>query len=255
MLQRPCGYCGKNFDAESASPKARASGKLKTFCSRTCRNRARSRTPERSAEFFQRPCERCGTVFDSTPSRPRYEPPKRFCPDCFHKGRGEQNRTSTERLCQQCGKPFYVPLCHVNDGRHRGKFCSRACTHAAFREGKCIPTEVRKRQQERRINIDGYVEVFIAAPRAAKKVRPSGSRRHGGWVLEHRYVMEQILGRPLLATETVHHLNGRRAVNDPSNLELWVTPQPTGIRAADLVEYVVRYHRAAVLESLTQDQS
>jgi len=54
-------------------------------------------------------------------------------------------------------------------------------------------------------------------------------------VAEHRYVMEQILGRPLLPGETPHHKNGQRADNRPENLELWPKPQPPGQRAEDLL--------------------
>lgn len=64
--------------------------------------------------------------------------------------------------------------------------------------------------------------------------------------LEHRWVMEQMIGRPLEADEEVHHRNRIRNDNDPSNLELWATPQPRGGRVEDLVRfYVERYPELA----------
>ncbi len=64
-----------------------------------------------------------------------------------------------------------------------------------------------------------------------RKTRISGKN-----VFEHRVVMEQILGRPLLRQEQVHHKNGIRDDNRPENLELWVSW--TGQRVDDLIEFV-----------------
>jgi hypothetical protein len=69
-----------------------------------------------------------------------------------------------------------------------------------------------------------------------------------GWQHEHRYRVAQLLGRPLLSSEEVHHRNGDRTDNTTNgplvefrsgNLELWTTSQPKGQRVEDKVEWAV----------------
>lgn len=76
---------------------------------------------------------------------------------------------------------------------------------------------------------------------------------------EHRYVMEQELGRPLDSWEHVHHVNGIRSDNRIENLELWVAPtktkrgggrQPFGSRLEDLLDFVVEHYREEVLDRI-----
>lgn len=65
-------------------------------------------------------------------------------------------------------------------------------------------------------------------------------KRDGRWHMQHRLVMEQVLGHPLLPTERVHHKNGDRQDNRPENLELWTgvdasKKDPHGVRVVDKV--------------------
>lgn len=57
-----------------------------------------------------------------------------------------------------------------------------------------------------KVNGDGYVEVW--------------DREAQDYVLEHRLVLEQKLGRKLLPDEDAHHINEIRSDNRPENLEL-----------------------------------
>jgi hypothetical protein len=70
--------------------------------------------------------------------------------------------------------------------------------------------------------------------------------------LEHRFVMAQILGRPLWPDESVHHRSGNRLDNRPENLELWSRWQPRGQRIEDKVTYATELLRRYAPEKLAR---
>ncbi|MDE2778903.1 MAG: HNH endonuclease [Chloroflexota bacterium] len=85
---------------------------------------------------------------------------------------------------------------------------------------------------DRVVNHFGYVEI--------RKPGHYGKGLAGGkvWFLEHRYLMEIYLGRPLCEDENVHHVNGDKTDNRLENLELWTKrQQPSGQRVTDLLDW------------------
>ncbi len=96
------------------------------------------------------------------------------------------------------------------------------------------PAKIKRDVGYKHTNDDGYVLIYT----------------ENGVKLEHRYVMEKHLGRPLVSGENVHHKNGVRDDNSLDNLELWYTAQPRGQRVDDLIRYIAAEHREAMLSEL-----
>lgn len=88
----------------------------------------------------------------------------------------------------------------------------------------------------------GDPNLTLKAPAGTGYINQHGYREirvNGEKILEHRYVMEQYLGRRLFGDENVHHKNGDRLDNRLENLELWSKVQPAGKRVEDLVNYAI----------------
>lgn len=145
-------------------------------------------------------CLRCGKKFHPDSAN------HKFCSlECK---RGSAN-------CEQCDKLF---VRGKKDGG-RQRFCSRKC----FYDNTCPVGGVIQ-------DASGYM--LIKTPPGTKGVKlASMGRSH--WMWEHRYVMQQKIGRPLLKTEKVHHINGKKNDNRPENLELWDRTHPSGTRKRD----------------------
>ena len=73
-----------------------------------------------------------------------------------------------------------------------------------------------------------------------------------GQFMEHRVVMTDLLGRKLLSTENIHHINGDGMDNRIENLELWIVWQPPGQRLEDNVEWAMELLRQYKPEALKE---
>lgn len=218
-----CLECGKE---EYMPPSQVARHK---YCSWTCQSAA-------SEKARRRTCARCGTAFDgigstvgkfcsrqcymdsrdkrttcAVCSKPLAQSMLRYC---SHTCRDEGRRTLEQKPCETCGKPMKVQPHKFESQR----FCSHACKNESLRGMLEGPGGRSKRS-------DGYMQVYYPShpevlERIARHVKTPTSRHPNLFVLEHRLVMEQVLGRRLLSTEQVNHINQIRDDNRPENLEV-----------------------------------
>lgn len=96
-----------------------------------------------------------------------------------------------------------------------------------------IKKPTRREQAQRASNFKNY-RVVTNRGYVGVKIDPDHPMalmcQFNGYVLEHRLVMAQQLGRPLLRSEHVHHIDGNRQNNDPSNLQLIQSRHGAGVR-------------------------
>jgi endogenous inhibitor of DNA gyrase (YacG/DUF329 family)/uncharacterized protein (DUF1330 family) len=102
------------------------------------------------------------------------------------------------RTCEECQTPF---------AKHRtrpqiARFCSKTCANR---------WTARNRATTKGYTIDPKGYKLIRAPQ-----HPMATRE--GYVMEHRLVMAEHLGRMLTTNEVVHHLNGDKQDNRIENL-------------------------------------
>jgi len=124
-------------------------------------------------------------------------------------------------VCEWCGKVF-----ESYPSRKR-KFCGTECSYE-HKSKKYNPqgyqkkphlTELNKQLNPSRMTEDlkGKLSLMHMGE-GEKKSYPKIKGRH-----LHRVIAEMIIGRPLNKHEVVHHIDGNKRNNDPSNLKVFTT--------------------------------
>lgn len=202
-VTRNCVVCGVSITRLISQSKADAEWACSNSCSATYEVRRRMEAgiwfqPRRKRTGDIIPCEVCGKDFYRRPSMIRSN--TRFCSvACANVG---QTKTPIEKVCQYCQKAF-----SVKPSQSMRKYCSRQCDANAKQY-----TAIDRMHNGRHVRIDrkGYLWVW----------EPTHPKNFRGWVSEHRFLMEQQIGRYLETREHVHHKNDIKDDNRLDNLEI-----------------------------------
>ena len=137
-----------------------------------------------------------------------------YCKNYCRKHYGEEDRKGTFGR-QPCNVPGCIRL------RRAYGMCSMHRVRLLKFGDVGDPNSVKKPDGHGHVTKHGYKNITV----------------DGVHYAEHRYVMEQFLGRKLFSHENVHHKNGNRSDNRIENLELWSSSQPAGQRVEDKLEW------------------
>lgn len=233
-MQRTCVICDAPFTA-------RAAGRPQRYCTSECREQA-GNARRNTASLKPGAAIVCVGCSAMIPYIGRGRPPKYCSEACRERAAapcfvaGCTGPGTTRGLCTMHYQRQRITGDAGSSGALHGKCWVIGCESDSSCRGLCTshydlllttgdPGPLRRKKKSRGhrpANPKSYVRITT----------PDGRRMD-----EHRFVMEQHIGRPLLRHETPHHKNGDRADNRIENLELWSSAQPAGQRVADKLAY------------------
>jgi len=119
----------------------------------------------------------------------------------------------------------------INGNLDNIKFCNyKKCRLAATSYGFCDDHYI-----QHYIYDNGHNDVAIG------HINKHGYRVLRKTIFEHRFVMENTIGRKLFTTEFVHHIDGDKLNNKIENLELWERSHPSGQRLEDKIDFYISF--------------
>lgn len=138
-----------------------------------------------------------------------------------------------EKPCEYCGTPYKPRMDLVRKGM--GRFCSIKCSNHSRRLSRDINAPVAIRAYEEGMTIHQVATSMKVPWRVVRDtIHQAGIMRRcgqkltnsylttytpeGGRAYVHTAVATESLGRPLRKNEVVHHIDGDKLNNDPSNL-------------------------------------
>lgn len=202
-----CTFCGAPVERRASEVARLTTGRV--FCSDKCFKQVGGK-PRRGVT---KNCGECGVDFYSAPNTVG-----RFCSrDCHN---AHQRRSRVTLKCPVCKQEFSLGKANAA-GRGENPTCSRDCD-TLRRTTNTVGRLHNGRPAVR--DHAGYIRVW-------EPDHPNAFRN--GWVLEHRLVMEQVLGRYLTTGEHVHHINGQKWDNRPENLAVLGHSEHSSITQAE----------------------
>lgn len=191
-----CFKCGLEMFKRVTDVARNRSGRF--YCSKECQHAVGARPPKRA----DRKCNQCGAEYMPLVDASKY---------CSVACSNAAQVTSPLKECEFCGIEYRA----VKGKRER--FCSRDCYIAASYKR---PLDRQHNGKPAVLDNSGYVRIYEPGHPAATR---------NGWIFEHRYIVEQAIGRTLAPDEHVHHLNHIRDDNRPENLQLLSHSQHSSI--------------------------
>lgn len=284
---RPCAKCGKLLTRYLSQARGEK-WFCDRACQRPHMPRGanESKEPNRYRGLIEaRPCAECGAEVERYLNEKNAERPWFHSMGCRAKWNMRQRKERGTYVqprkprrgdtipCEQCGRLFYRQPAYVEQNR---RFHSKACAYKSFQKTRrmvacaldgCSVVTARRPSDTRKycsrahgtlatikrptgrvhngrpviLNSQGYYTIY-------EPTHPKASR--SGHVLEHRWIVEQSLGRVLDTREQVDHKNQDKLDNRLDNLQIldpthhtWKTAADRKRRELSMAERLVQYER------------